>query len=106
MAYPTYDIMIGASVAVDTGVQIERATNGSARGRSFFAAPKKRFRVAHVLNASQLTSFRAYIAAMTSDSFTWPGDGLSYTVVLSGDPKEKPLGGGVYTEVELELSEV
>ena len=106
MSYPNYDIRIGGASALDTGRKIERATNGALRGRSFFAAPKRTFQIAHVLTQAQLVAWRAYIAAMTTDTFVWPRDGLTYTVTLAGDPKETPLGGGVYTEVSLELREV
>ncbi|MBK7815051.1 MAG: hypothetical protein IPJ52_12505 [Rhodocyclaceae bacterium] len=106
MSYPNYDIRIGATSVPDTGREFARATNGALRGRSFFTTSKRTFQITHVLTQAQLVAWRAYIAAMTTDTFVWPRDGLTYTVMLAGDPKETPLGGGVYTEVSLELREV
>lgn len=106
MSYPTYAINEGSTVETDFGVQFNRASNGAARGRSFYTSGKKKFKVIHWLSAAQLTSYRSYLSGILSstDTFTWV-DGSTYTIIFGeGSLKEKPLGGG-FTETEVELLE-
>ena len=83
MSYPNYDIRLGGASTLDTGREFARATNGALRGRSFFTTSKRTFQITHVLTQAQLVAWRAYIAAMTTDTFVWPRDGLTYTVTLA-----------------------
>ena len=104
MTYPSFGLQLGSSYAVAAGAQIDTATNGDSRGRSFFTTPKRKWRVAHKLSDADLTTWLAYHAAhiATEDTFDWLG--ATYTVIFASDPQVRPLGAG-WHEVAIDLIE-
>lgn len=107
-AYPTLPTEYGLTQNTDSGRQINRASNGAARGRVFFTAAKSTFKIKHkALTTAQLASFTGHYAAHLDDSFSYtnPHDSASYTVIYASEPTYTP-EKGTRTTVDVELTEV
>jgi hypothetical protein len=109
MAYPTdLPISISSSASLDTDRQIDRASNGAARGRVFYTSAKRSFRLDHpALDATARAAFDVFYAAnlATAFDFVWPVDSVTYTCIFSREPSYKPHGAGL-TTITVELAEV
>ncbi len=110
MTYPT-SLPIAASqaqVAFETDRDIERASNGDARGRVFYTAEKRSFQFSHPgLSSADLATFNAFYVANLAAvfNFYWPADGVTYSCLFAREPSYRFLGGGL-AEVSVELAEV
>lgn len=95
-AYPSLGQTMGSEPEIVDDVRIERATNGTLRGRALWPAQKRRFRIEHngVAPAERdaVLSFYATHRATTFE-FTWAGDGQVYVVVFARTPQHRPIGG-------------
>jgi hypothetical protein len=123
MAYPTYATMPGLHTTpgtvrtLITDRQIERASNGSVRGRSFYTSPKSSFTIEHnTLTLAVLNRYMNefylynpvagnYVNITGSFTYVWPGDGQTYTCVLASDPVVTTQPGGFFN-ITVELLEV
>lgn len=109
MSYPTSLPIAASSAQVDyqTDRQIDRATNGAAKGRVFYAAAKREFAFTHPgLSAGEVATFAAFYDANIDAAFDfyWPGDGVTYTCLFAREPSLKMLGSGL-SEVSVQLAE-
>ena len=107
--YPTsIPVAVGSGLQFDTDRQIERASNGAARGRVFYTAPKRRFRLEHtalgVAEQDVVMDFYDDNLASSFD-FVWPLGGNTYTCIFAAEPVYKPLGAFLAT-LTVELVEV
>lgn len=90
--YPTfaYNPTQSSAEAVLDDVQIDRASNGNAKGRSYYSVPKKSFSVVHQglssVEKQTLLDFYAANRALEID-FLWVADGVTYTCLFAGPPK-------------------
>lgn len=94
--YPTFGQLVGATEDADDDVVIDRATDGTGYGRSFYTAEKRRFAFGHVFQtAADLATFEAFYTANRTIPFTFVfegRDGASYTCLFEGKPKYTFLG--------------
>lgn len=109
MSYPTSLPIAASSAQVDyqSDRQIDRATNGAAKGRVFYTAAKREFAFTHPgLSAAEVATFVAFFSANldTAFDFYWPGDGVTYTCLFAREPAMKMLGSGL-TEISVQLAE-
>lgn len=106
MAYPNYPQGSRSSIATLDGLTLDRASNGSVRGRSLWSSSKRLFSVEHVLTATDLDALRTFYDAnkTTAFDFVWAGNGETYSVVFRGMSNAAHLGGG-YWRVSAELEE-
>lgn len=109
MTYPSMQVDYDSTMSYTDALQTERATNGGLRGRSFWSAPKRTFRLVHksitlAQHATLMTFYGTYRA--TSFSFTWAHDGASYSVGFTDVPKIKKTLHDGKLDVEVELAEV
>jgi hypothetical protein len=75
-------------------IKLDRATNGSARGRALYAAPKLRLTAAfRALTAAQRAAVDAHYSAHRSASFALLWRGQTYTVAYTTAPKWGRIGG-------------
>ena len=97
MSYPAYAQSYDSREVRLQGRQIDRATNGVAKARSFFAAEKKTWTIVHpALTSAERTALESFYASnmLTTFSFVWNGDGATYTVMFGEqDPVYVPLPG-------------
>ena len=103
-AYPAFNIMMGSSFSVAAGAQLDTATNGASRGRTFYTTPKRRFRVTHRLNDADLATLLAFHATNADDAVTFTWLGTAFSVLMASDPAVRPVAFGLH-EVAMDLLE-
>lgn len=87
-------------------IKLDRASNGTARGRALYAAPKLRLNAAfRALTGAQRNTVDAHYAAHRSASFALMWRGQTYTVAYTGAPKWSRIGG-VLWNLNLTFEEV
>lgn len=101
-AFPTlaYNPELSSDEEVLDDLQVFRASNGKARVHAFFTAPKKRFSIVwDSLTATDKGTIQTFYAAnrLLTFTFTWVGDGVTYTCIFSGAPKYQVVAGGRWT---------
>lgn len=109
-AYPTFTYNPSQSSAEELldDVQIDRASNGNARGRAFYTAPKKKFTVVHeALTDAEKTTLVAFYTAnrLLEVTFVWVADGLSYACIFTAPPKPA-IAPGLRWAVTTQLEQV
>lgn len=110
MIYPTYGQSVESDETTLWGRQIDRATNGSVKSRSFYTGAKKTFKVVHeFLTNTQKLAIESFYTDNQNESFefTWIASGVTYPTCMfdAQDPTFKALQGG-YWRVETYLVEV
>lgn len=108
MAYPALLQTTASRETQLTGRQLDRATNGAAKVRLFFATTKRVFNVNHALMTSaQKAQLDAFYAANATNSFdfVWAGDSATYTVIF-GDADLQWESIGVFWQITVNLVEV
>jgi len=101
MAYPTFTYAISQDSSETTldDLQIDRASNGTPKGRAFYTVPKMQFELVHQgMSSAEKATLKAFYAANRTTSFTfvWAGDGAiqhAQGCVFSGHG-ELLIGGG------------
>ena len=76
---------------------VDRATNGSARARIFYTSAKATFNVTHnsLTSAEKITFDTFYLTNLAVVfSYTFPGDGTTYTCLFGSEPTYTPVPGG------------
>lgn len=81
------------------GIQLDRAVNGSVKGRAFFTARKRKWKLKHVLNATDLNALLSFYDTnrTAANTFTWVRDGASYTVLFEEPPQYEVVKPGLTT---------
>jgi hypothetical protein len=88
VAYPSLPIYRGSVPSRKSGRVIDRAVSGAARGRDFYGADKKTFRIEHrALNAADFATLLAFYNSNrnTSFAFTWAPTASAHTVLFDAD---------------------
>ncbi len=88
MSYPSLPLLNTSTAERDAGFEPVRATNGVLKVRRAFSAEKTSFNLEHVLTDAQRSTLEAaYVANRTANlTFTWPLDGVAYTVRFAAAP--------------------
>jgi len=105
--YPSLHQAIGSRPGMLDDLVIDRAANGTAKVRAFFAAVKRNFSVVHkAISASDRTTLLAFYAANRTVAFyfTAEDDGVMRTVVFKRAPVIEPIG--LYFNITNEMEEV
>ena len=101
MAYPTLPQSDQSQETRLTGRQLDRASNGTPKVRSFYTADKKEFAPVHeYISNAEKQAPEAFIAANANNSFdfVWAGDGVTSTCLLSDkSPQYTPHSGSYWT---------
>ena len=101
MPYPTLVQSYDSKEKRIGGRQLDRATNGTPKVRSFFSAEKKAWTLVHPdITAAEKATFEAFYSAnsLTSFTFTWAADATSYTVLFdANEPTYTPRPGNRWT---------
>ena len=106
MAYPTTSQTTNSKELRLTGRQLDRASNGTPKVRSFYTADKKEFAVAHeYITTAEKQTLEAFIAANAANSFdfAWAADGTTYTCLLAAQAPEYTAHPGGYWSVMVYL---
>jgi hypothetical protein len=96
--YPVLKQALESQESGSTGRQVDRATNGTPRVRSFYTSNKKTITVVHpgISNADKLT-LQAFVAAnaLVPFLFAWGADGVTYTCLFGAEePRYTRVAGG------------
>jgi hypothetical protein len=110
MAYPTftYNPSQSSSEELLDDLQVDRASNGKPKVRSFYTAPKKAFSLVHEgMTGAERTTLLAYYAAnrLLPFDFVWAADGATYTCLFSAAPKST-ITSGLHWTVTTQLVEI
>jgi hypothetical protein len=102
--YGTWGQLVGSTEEWVDDIAIDRAVNGGAKARAFFTAKKRRWTLRHVLTEAELGALQTFYDTYrtSANTFTWSGDGTSYTVIFDGAPSLTPTGSRM-TEVQVRL---
>lgn len=103
--YPAFFHLANSLAVPDSGIEPERATNGTLVMRRLWAADKTSFDIGHVLSAAQKATLDAFYAANKDldVTYVWPKGG-TFTVRFTGPPRYTPRG--VHFEARVRLQEV
>lgn len=99
--YPAFPLLRDSSAKHKDGIQIDRAQNGTARGRSLWVSSKRTRILKHILSDADLASLEAFYAANRAAVITL--DGRSY--LMDGPPQSRQVTPQ-FSEVTVSLEEV
>lgn len=105
--YPTLRTEYGSSKSTNVDRVVDRATNGSARARIFFTSTKASFSLKHnaITSAEKVTFETFHLTNLSAVfSYTFPGDGLTYTCLFASEPTYTPVPGNRW-DISVELIE-
>ncbi len=105
-AYPTLMILEESEASTEAGITPQRATNGALKSRRLYSSDKTDFTVVHMLTRAERDTLTTHYTSNRDAefSFTWPGDGTTYTVRYSGAPQVARRG--FYYRVTTRLAQV
>lgn len=97
-AYPSLGQTTQSREAWIDDVQIERASNGTARGRALFAGRKLTLQVAHVVERGDVTTLLSFYDSnrLLPVDVTWAGDGATRAMLFDSSPDVQPEGGTLW----------
>lgn len=104
MAYPDLPTAAGSDPEPLAMTKLDRAEDGSARGRAL-GADKMSFKLEHYVSAAQKATLDAFYVAnrLLEFSYTSDSDGNTYTCLFAARPKYERLSPGLWrATVELE----
>lgn len=104
--YPDFGQLVGSEATPQSGIRVDRASNGDVRSQILYTADRKIFKVVHRLDSTDkatLDSFYSTNKALEI-TFTWKADGLNYNCIFMDAPKYTPISGG-YFDVTVMLAE-
>lgn len=106
-SYPAHKWLLDATADGDGGVQVDRAQDGTARGRELFPLTKRRFVGRHLVTSDELASYFAFYEANKLDqvALDWRGsEAGSYVVLFERRPRSQAVKPGTF-QVAVELLE-
>jgi len=94
-AYPMLGQTTQSRETIEDNVFIDRASNGTARGRVLWTAPKYTLQLQHIVARADVDTLLAFYAANRALEVTvvWDGNGQTYTMMFDGAPKPEHIGG-------------
>lgn len=97
-AYPSLGQTSQSRESWADDVQIERASNGSARGRALYAGRKLELQVSHVVERGDVATLLAFYDSnrLLPVDVTWAGDGITRAMLFDGAPDVQPEGGTLW----------
>lgn len=107
--YPVLPTRTGADPVPVNGIEIDRAEDGTAYGRSFYTGDKMRFEIEHPgLTATQKTTLETFYAdnRLLEIDYESPVDGQTYTCLFTGRPLFSLMPGKRFWTATVRLEEV
>lgn len=102
--YPGYFHLADSMATPQSGIESQRATNGSLRLRRLWPEDKHSFDIGHTLTLAQRVAFATFYADNKNldVTYTWPGDHVARTVRFAAPPQYRPFTNHVEVRVRLE----
>lgn len=106
-AYPNLGQTTESRESWEDDVKIDRASNGTARGRALFAGRKLALQIAHICERAEVDSLLAFYDSnrLLSVDVAWSGDNVTREMIFSAPP-DVQLEGGRLWRVTSRLVEV
>jgi hypothetical protein len=106
--YPFRCIGLDSELVVEDDVRVDRAIDGTGRGRAFYTTPKAAWRVVHpAMRWAQVQELATFYAAHRTVPFDF--DPIHEEPAISGlmtqPPRIKPLGNGLF-RVEVSIVQI
>ena len=97
-AYPSLGQTSQSRESWADDVQIERASNGAARGRALFTGRKLELQIAHVVERGDVATLLAFYDTnrLLPVGVTWAGDGITRAMLFDGPPEVQTEGGTLW----------
>ena len=97
-AYPSLGQTSQSRESWADDVQIERASNGAARGRALFAGRKLELQIAHVCERGDVATLLAFYDSnrLLPVDVTWAGDGVTRQMLFAAAPDVQTEGGTLW----------
>lgn len=94
-AYPNLGQTTQSRESWEDDVKIDRASNGTARGRALFAGRKATLQIAHICERGDVNTLLAFYDTnrLLPVDVTWLGDGVTRQMLFAGPPDVQPEGG-------------
>ena len=107
-AFPTVRHSTKSVRTVHAGIMVDRAEDGVPRTRSLYAADSYDFQVVLICSATDRDSIIAHQASegASAFSYTWPDDGVAYTVRYAGPVEYRSFGAAGLWHVSVTLAGV
>lgn len=105
-SYPDLPALMGSNADTKDGLQIDRAVNGTARGRSLWAAQKNTtLNIKHVLDATDKATLDAFYTANRALEITYTSLLATGNYLFVGPPVYK-IVSPTHVEASVTLAEV
>lgn len=97
-AYPNLGQTSQSRESWEDDVQIERASNGAARGRALYAGRKLSLQISHLCERADVDALLTFYDTnrLLPVDVTWAGDGATRAMLFSGPPDVQPEGGTLW----------
>lgn len=97
-AYPSIGQTTQSRESWTDDVKLERASNGSARGRALFAGRKLELQVAHVVERGDVATLLSFYDTnrLLPVDVTWSGDGVTRQMLFAAAPDVQTEGGTLW----------
>lgn len=104
--YPNFAQLVGSRAIPQSGIRVDRASNGDVRSQILYSADRKDFIVLHDLGSTDkgtLDTFYSTNKALEL-TFTWLADSQNYNCSFKDAPQYTPLGYSRFA-VEVNLAQ-
>ena len=104
--YPSISQIIGSEATQQSGIRIDRASNGDVRGQILYSSDRKNFRVLHYVNSTDKSTLDTFYSTNKAleITFTWSADSQNYNCIFMDAPKYTPRKAGWF-DVEVMLAQ-
>ena len=93
-SYPSLAQLVGSEATPQSGIRIDRASNGDVRSQILYSADRKDFRLLHRLDSTDKATLDTFYTTNKALEITllWSADSQSYNCIFIDAPKYTPLG--------------
>lgn len=104
-AYPSFPQLLASVREPVDDLDIDYSIAGNAKVRSYFTAVKNRFKVVHMLNATDLATLVTFYTTnrLLTFTFTWTKTSTVYTCLFAGPLREAETMMPTLTRVEVSI---
>ena len=98
VVYPNFDQLVGTEGIAQSGIRIDRASNGDVRSQVLYSSDRWEFTVKHLLTSSQKTTLDDFYSTNKELEFTfpWDDDGEGYNCIFVDKPRYTLVGPSLY----------
>ena len=103
--YPSIAQLVGSKATPQSGIRLDRASNGDVRQQIIYSADRKDFKVVHQVDATDKSTLDTFYSTnkALAVTLTWTADEQNYNCIFAenGAPDYTPRGNGLWDVVVL-----